>query len=324
MDFDRHTQLRFYEMLYRIRRFEETIIDQYRKGNVPGFLHLSPGQEAIAVGACIQLRRDDYVASTHRGHGHMLTKGARPDRMMAEVLGRRDGYCAGKGGSMHIADPDIGILGATGIVGSGLVFANGAAFSAQYRGTDQVTLCFFGDGASNEGTFHEGLNIASLWRLPVVFICENNGFAESTRQCEHQRCKDVATRAIGYDMPGIVVDGNDVLAVYEVVHETIKRARAGDGPSLIEAKTYRLRGHHEGDPQNYRTKEEVACWLERDPVPCFRGVLLGEGVTEEEIKAIESAIEVELREALAFALASPPPDVSEARHGIFTEAAEVA
>lgn len=324
MELDRETRLHLYKTMCRIRTFELTIIDQYRKGNVPGFLHLSPGQEGIAVGACCQLRPDDYIVSTHRGHGHMLAKGARSDLMMAEVFGRKTGYCAGKGGSMHIADPDIGILGATGIVGSGLVLANGPAFSAKYRGTDQVTLCFLGDGASNEGTFHEGLNMASLWQLPVVFICENNLYAESTPQCEHMRCENVADRAAAYNMPGVVLDGNDVLAVYEVVGAAIKQAREGGGPTLIECKTYRQRGHHEGDSQSYRTQEEVADWMERCPIKRFQEVLLQEGVNEEELKAIEHAAQEEMQAALKFSLDSPLPDVSEARDGIYTETTEAA
>ena len=223
---------------------------------------------------------------------------------------------------MHIADPDLGILGAIGIVGAGLVIANGAAFSAQYRGTDQVAVCFFGDGASNTGTFHEGLNLASLWQLPVVFVCENNAYAESTPQDEHQRIRDVAVRAKSYDMPGVIVDGNDVKAVYHAAGKAVQRARSGGGPTLIEAKTYRLRGHYEGDPQSYRSREEVDRWRERCPIALLREALLQQGTSAEEIAAIDARVEVEIEAAVAFAEESPHPDVGEARSGIFTIVAE--
>lgn len=324
MEVDRTTKLELYGTMIRIRRFEEVVIELFARGKIPGFLHSYLGEEAVAAGACAHLRSDDYITSTHRGHGHILAKGARTDLAMAELFGKRTGYCHGKGGSMHIADPDIGILGAIGIVGAGLVIANGAAFSAQYRGTDQVTVCFFGDGASNTGTFHEGLNLASLWQLPVIFVCENNAYAESTPQRDHQRIKDVAIRAQSYDMPSCIVDGNDVLAVYEAVGEAVTRARSGGGPTLIEAKTYRIRGHYEGDPQNYRTREEVDLWRERCVIRRFREVLLKDGVAEDELDAIDAKIEAELEAAIAFAEESPLPDVSEARYGIFTETAEVA
>lgn len=323
MKVDRTTKLELYKTMVRIRRFEEVVIELFARGKIPGFLHSYLGQEAIAAGACTHLRPDDYITSTHRGHGHILAKGARTDLAMAELFAKRTGYCHGKGGSMHIADPGIGILGATGIVGAGLAIANGAAFSAQYRGTDQVTVCFFGDGASNTGTFHEGLNLASLWQLPVIFVCENNAYAESTPQRGHQRIKDVAIRAQGYDMPGCIVDGNDVLAVYEAAGEAVSQARSGGGPTLIEAKTYRIRGHYEGDPQNYRTREEIDLWRERCPIRRFREVLLKDGVAGHELDAIDAKIEAELEVAIAFAEESPLPDVSQARYGIFTETVEV-
>ena len=326
MDFDRDTRLRFYRTMHRIRRFEETIVDQYRRGNVPGFLHLSPGQEAIAVGACSQLRPDDYVTSTHRGHGHCIAKGA-PHRPHDGRAVRPVGRLLPRQGRLHAhrrlrpGHPGRERHRRLGPAS----WPSARPSPPSYRGTDQVTVCFFGDGASNQGTFHEGLNMASLWKLPVVFICENNCYAESTRQCEHQAVKDVAERAAGYGMPGVIVDGNDVEAVYEVVAAAVARARAGEGPTLIEAKTYRQRGHHEGDPATYRTKEEVDGWLERCPVKCYREALLRDGVaTEAELAAIEAATEDEMRAALAFALASPLPDVSTARDGIFTETAEVA
>ena len=319
---DLETKLKLYETMVRIRRFEEKVIDLFARGKIPGFLHSYYGEEAVATGACAQLRPDDYITSTHRGHGHILAKGARTDLAMAELFGKRTGYCHGKGGSMHIADPDIGILGAKGIVGSGIVIANGAGFSAQYRGTDQVTVCFFGDGASNQGTFHEGLNIASLFRLPVIFVCENNGFGMSTSQCNHQAIPDIAVRAQGYNMPGVVVDGNNVLAVYETVGEAIKRARAGGGPTLVEAKTFRVRGHYEGDTQPYRTREELEACRERCPSKRLKGALVQEGVLEA-AEAIEARISVELDAAVAFAESSPPPEPAEALQGIFAPTPEV-
>jgi pyruvate dehydrogenase E1 component alpha subunit len=324
MAMDRSTQLWLYEMMFRIRRFEEWVIDLFARGKIPGFLHSYLGEESVATGACAHLRKDDYIISTHRGHGHILAKGARTDLAMAELFGKRTGYCNGKGGSMHIADPDIGILGANGIVGAGIVIANGAGLSAQYRGTDQVCVCFFGDGASNQGTFHEGLNLASVWKLPVVFVCENNAYAMSTQPREGLSVQDVSVRAAAYGIPGVTVNGNDVLAVYEAAGVAIENARAGKGPALVEAKTYRIRGHYEGDPQTYRTREEVDEWRTRCPILCYRASLLESGVSEDELKSIDARVEAELLEAVEFADKSPLPDVSEARHGIFTEVAEVA
>ena len=321
---DRAMGLQLYEIMVRIRRFEEVVIELFARGKIPGFLHSYLGQEASATGVCAHLRADDYITSTHRGHGHILAKGARTDLAMAELFGKSTGYCNGKGGSMHIADPDIGILGAIGIVGAGLVIANGAAFSAQYRGTDQVAVCFFGDGASNTGTFHEGLNLAALWQLPVIFVCENNCYAESTPQCDHQSITDVAVRAQGYGMPSCIVDGNDVLAVYEAAGEAIARARSGQGPTLLETKTYRMRGHYEGDPQNYRSREEVDQWRDLGPIRRFRGVLTGEGVVDAELEAIDAGVEAELEAAITFAEESPLPDVRDVRYGIYTEETEVA
>jgi len=320
---DRTTCLRLYETMCRIRRFEETVIELFARGKIPGFLHSYLGQEASATGVCAHLRDDDYITSTHRGHGHILAKGARTDLAMAELYGKSTGYCNGKGGSMHIADPDIGVLGAIGIVGAGLVIANGAAFAAQYRGTDQVAICFFGDGASNTGTFHEGLNMAALWQLPVVFVCENNCYAESTPQCDHQLITDVAVRAQGYAMPSDIVDGNDVLAVYESAGRAIERARSGGGPTLLETKTYRIRGHYEGDPQNYRTREEVDEWRELCAIRRFRKELVEDGMPEGELDAIDAAIEGEIGDAIAFAEESPHPDVQSVLHGIYTEGTEL-
>jgi len=316
------TRLWMYEMMLRIRRFEECVIDLFARGRIPGFLHSYLGQEAIAAGVCAHLRQDDYIISTHRGHGHVLAKGARADLAMAELYGKRSGYCHGKGGSMHIADPDIGILGANGIVGAGIVIANGSAFSALYKGTDQITVCFFGDGASNQGTFHEGLNLAALWKLPVVFVCENNAYAMSTCQSAHQCIPDISLRAGSYGMPGASVDGNDVLSVYEVAGEAVERARAGEGPTLLEARTYRIRGHYEGDAQIYRSREEVDKWLESCPLKRYETLLVEGGISEGQLNTIKEKIESEMQEAITFAENSPPPDPSEARAGIYLETEE--
>ncbi len=294
--------------MVRIRRFEERAIDLFMAQEMPGFLHSCIGQEAVAAGACEALRQDDYITSTHRGHGHVIAKGLRLDRMMAELFGRTTGYCKGKGGSMHIADFSLGILGANGIVGGGIPIAVGAALSAQMRGSGQVSLSFFGDGASNQGSFHEAANMASAWRLPAVFVCENNLYAVSTRQSVHMNVVDIAERSKAYGMPGAVVDGNDPLTVYDAVRDAVERARKGDGPSFIECKTYKWMGHYIGDPANYRPKEEVAEWKARDPLPRFEGLLVDTGVlTGNEARGIREAVEAELDSALEYARSSPHP-----------------
>jgi TPP-dependent pyruvate/acetoin dehydrogenase alpha subunit len=238
--------------------------------------------------------------------------------MMAELFGKRTGYCKGKGGSMHIAEPELGMLGANAIVGAGIAIINGAALTAQYLGTDQVAVAFFGDGASNTGVFHEALNMASVWNLPSIFVCENNGYAESTPRHQHQKIEDIAARAKAYDMPAATVDGNDVGAVYLAAQEAVARARSGGGPSLIEAKTYRLRGHYEGDPQIYRRREEVEAWEKKEPVERWREALLERGISLVQIEEIEAQIEEELERAVVFAEESPLPDPAEARSDIFT------
>jgi pyruvate dehydrogenase E1 component alpha subunit len=311
--------LDMYEKMVRIRLFEEKAVELFLKGVLPGFLHSSIGQEAIPVGTCAALREDDWLASTHRGHGDMIAKGARVDLMMAELFAKKTGYCKGKGGSMHIADLDLGILGATGIVGGGLPIANGAALAIQLRGGDQVIICFFGDGASNEGAFHEALNLAGVWNLPVIFICQNNLYAESTPQRQHQKIKDVFIRAESYGMPGTGVDGNDVFAVYETVSSAVERARKKGGPSLIECKTYRWLGHYVGDPSTaYRTKEEVEEWKKRDPLKLFREKLLAMGVLgEKDPEEINHKIEKEIEDAVIFAQDSPDPELEEALEDIY-------
>jgi pyruvate dehydrogenase E1 component alpha subunit len=316
---DKDTALKMYQTMVRIRLFEQRIMELFQQGRLPGFLHLSIGQEAVPTGVCAHLRPNDYISSTHRGHGDVIAKGARLDRMMAELYGKSTGYCKGKGGSMHIADLELGILGANGIVGAGIPIATGTALAFRMRRTDQVAVCFFGDGGSNTGAFHEGLNLASVWNLPVVFVCENNQFAESTPQRVHQKIKDIAVRALAYDIPGETVDGMDVLEVYRVAGEAIARARAGGGPTLVECKTYRFYGHYVGDPGTaYRPLEEVEEWKQRDPIPTFARRLVADGMTTEaELQAIDAAVQRELEDAIRFAEASPEPDLEEALRDIY-------
>lgn len=263
---DKSLLLKMYEQMLTIRRFEERAGKEFAAGKIPGFVHLYAGEEAVAVGVCSHLTDDDFITSHHRGHGHCIAKGVDIQAMVAELLGREAGACRGKGGSMHIADVHKGMLGANGIVGGGFPLATGAGLTCKYMDRGNVAVCFFGDGASNQGTFHESLNLASIWNLPVVYVAENNGYAESTPVTYHMSCRDIAERAAGYDMPGVTVDGLNVLAVYEAAGEAIARARRGEGPSLIECKTYRYYGHFEGDTITYRTKEELAAFMERDAI----------------------------------------------------------
>ena len=311
--------IEFYEKMVLIRFFEEKAVELFLKGVLPGFIHSSIGQEAVSVGAVSALREDDYLASTHRGHGDIITKGARVDRMMAELFAKKTGYCKGKGGSMHIADLELGILGATGIVGGGLPIANGAALACQMKGTDQVCLVFFGDGASNQGFFHEALNLGSLWNLPVIYVCQNNFYAESTPQSQHQKIKDISIRGMAYDIPGVSVDGNDVVAVHEIVTEAVERARKRKGPSLIECKTYRHLGHYVGDPSTaYRTKEEIEGWKKRDPIRLHRENLLGSGIcSEKDLQEIEGKATREVDQAVVFAMNSPEPELEDALEDIY-------
>jgi len=310
--------LEMYRTMVRIRTFEKRVAKEFAAGNIPGFVHLYVGEEATATGACTNLRPDDYITSTHRGHGHLIAKGGKTKRMMAELYGKKTGYNKGKGGSMHIADMDIGILGANGIVGAGIPVAAGAALSAQLRETDQVVICFFGDGATDTTRFHEGVNMASHWKLPVVFTIENNLWAMSTRTSNVRNITSLTDRAAAYGIPGITVDGNDVLAVYEAVGEAVARARRGEGPTLVECQTYRHRGHSEGDPAGYRAKEEVDEWMKKDPIPRFRGKLIEMGVlTEKGANEIDQAMLKELDEAVKFAEESPLPDPDEALEDVF-------
>ena len=309
MDIPKDKLVHMYETMVTIRHFEEGVAKLMRDGKSPGLAHLYVGQEGVGVGACSLLTNDDYIASSHRGHGHLIAKGGDPKGMYAELLGRSPGYCHGKGGSMHIADLDLGMLGANGIVAAQAPIAVGAAFAARYKGSRAVSLCFFGDGATNEGALHEAMNLAALLKLPVVFVCENNLYGEWTRQDRHQTIHDVAERAKAYDMPGVVVDGMDVLAVREVMSEAVERARRGDGPSLVECKTYRFYDHQgAGDGSTDRPPEEIAEWKTRDPIPRFRSYLIEtETLTEAEAAQIEQRVATRIEEAIAFAEAAPFP-----------------
>ena len=304
-----------------IRRFEESAEESYMRGLIHGTMHLSIGQEASAVGICSALSETDYITSTHRGHGHCIGKGADVKRMFAEFFGKEDGYCQGRGGSMHIADPSKGNLGANGIVGGGIPIAVGAALAAKRLGNGKVAVSFFGDGANNEGSFHEALNMASVWKLPVVFVCENNNYGMSTSTERSTAVKNVADRAVAYAMPGVIVDGNRFADVAAASHAAAARARAGDGPTLIECKTYRTRGHSRSDRNRYRTKEEIDSWIERDPIGAFERDLLAFGlVSESQIAAIKTSVEDEIRDALVFAAASPSPPVSALTKNVYTPA----
>ncbi|MBI2877114.1 MAG: thiamine pyrophosphate-dependent dehydrogenase E1 component subunit alpha [Candidatus Tectomicrobia bacterium] len=318
MELDREQWIGLLKTMLTIRNFELRLAELFAAGKVPGFVHLYAGQEAVAAGVCANLRRDDYIASTHRGHGHCIAKGGDLRQMMAELYGRATGYCKGKGGSMHIADLDIGILGANGIVGGGLVIAPGAGLSAKLRKTDQVTVCFFGDGASNQSTFHEGINLASVWNLPVIFVCENNLYGISTHQSRHQKIRDVSDRAQAYGIPGVTLDGNDVIAVYQAAQEAVRRARAGEGPTLLECKTYRQRGHFEGDPMVYRPREEMEEWRRRDPIERFWGKLREMRLLEEaDYQEMDRQIRAQIEEAIRYAEESPVPEPAAMREDVY-------
>jgi pyruvate dehydrogenase E1 component alpha subunit len=317
---DKPVLLDIYWKMVAVRTFEETAADLYLKGQLPGFLHVYIGEEAVAAGVMAHLTPQDMITSTHRGHGHAVAKGARFDMMMAELFAKKTGYCHGKGGSMHIADIDLGILGANGIVGGGVPIATGAGLALKMKGSDRVTVSFFGDGASNTGAFYEGVNLASVWHLPVVFVCENNQYAQSTPRATHQKVKDIADRAAAFNIPGVVMDGMDAFDVYQKSGEAIDRARVGGGPTLLEAKTYRFLGHFVGDPQPYRTKEEVEEWKKRCPILLFRQRVFGEGkISAAELDAIDAAIKKEMEAAVEFGRTSPEPEVETALQDIFTE-----
>jgi 2-oxoisovalerate dehydrogenase E1 component len=318
MTLSKQALLDLYEAMQRIRKFEEGVSEQFAAGRIPGFVHLCIGQEGVAVGACASLNPDDYITSTHRGHGHLIAKGGDLDRMMAELYGKETGYCRGRGGSMHIVDVGLGILGANGIVGAGTQIAAGAGLSSKVRDSGQVVVCFFGDDATTEGMFHESMNLAALWDLPVIFMCENNLYGQFTPYAKHTRVPDVAEKARAYGVPGVIVDGNDVLAVRAATDEAATRARAGGGPTLIECKTYRWHGHMEGDVYGYRTEAEIEEWKEKCPIGRFRSRLIAEGVAgQEEFDGIDERVDAAVRAAIEFAEGSNDPDPSTATENVY-------
>jgi TPP-dependent pyruvate/acetoin dehydrogenase alpha subunit len=322
MHLDKQLLLEMYHQMKRIRRFEEMAAELYKRGTVVGLLHLCIGQEAVATGACLTLTKDDYITCTHRGHGQMLAKDGDMKLLLAELCGRVTGCCRGKGGSIHIADLSRGVLGATGVVGAGIGIATGAALSALKRKSGQVTLCFFGDGAANQGLFMEVANMAALWRLPVVYLCENNGFGEYTRYEEATvTCQPTGARAAAFGIPISEVDGNDVMAVYQGVKAAVERARSGEGPTFIEAHTYRLAGHHMGDvgfSRGYRTSQELEDRWKREPIGRFhRWLLENNQCSKTELDEIDSQVEVEIEQAVNFVSDSPWPEMDEITEHVY-------
>jgi TPP-dependent pyruvate/acetoin dehydrogenase alpha subunit len=315
----RETLVWLYRTMTTIRAFEERVSREFKTGEMPGFVHMYIGQEAVATGMCADLGEQDYITSTHRGHGHCIAKGCSIEAMMCELYGRETGLCKGRGGTMHIADFARGMLGASAIVGGGIPLATGGALAAQVIAPgERVAVCFFGDGAANQGVFHECLNLASIWKLPVVYVCENNGFAESTPASYATSVPDIATRATSYGIPGIGVDSKDVLEVYRAAHDAIARARSGEGPTLIEAKTYRWYGHFEGDPEFYRDSEERDALRRFDPIDPFRKRLLAESVISPgDVDRIAEEIEGMLDEAVESAKASPWPVAEDLEHFVY-------
>jgi len=317
---ERERSLHMYRQMVMIRQFEEQVNQLYMSARMPGLAHLYSGEEAVAVGVCAALRRDDYITSTHRGHGHCLAKGASVDRMFAELLGKAPGYCRGKGGSMHIADQDTGNLGANAIVGGSAGIATGAAFSSKMRGSDQVAVCFFGDGAMGQGLLYEVMNMASLWKLPVIYVCENNLYNEYTHYSE-TTAGELAARAKGFGITTAEVDGQDAATVYETAQRLVDAARRGEGPAFLLCNTYRYYGHHVGDIQRgyYRSKEEEEHWkTDRDPIKLLGQRLVAEGVaTEAELERIGTEVEAEVEAGVAFALEAEYPDPSEVDQHVY-------
>jgi pyruvate dehydrogenase E1 component alpha subunit len=307
-----------------IRRFEERCNYLYLEGRIPSTLHLYIGQEAVAVGVCANLRRDDYLLSTHRPHGHAIAKGVEPRAIMAELMAKSTGCCRAKGGSMHVGDVNVGMFPAIAITGGNAPIAAGTALAAKWLDKDRVTVCFFGEGAANEGAVHEAMNMAAIWDLPVVYVCENNLYAASTPVSKSFRIEDIADRASGYGMPGVIVDGNDVEAVYKVAGEAIDRARRREGPTLVEAKTYRQCGHSRSDPRTYRSREEEALWAARDPILRLAERLKARGLADnDDLTAIEQEVETLVDEAVEYAQISPAPEPEEALDHVFWTETEV-
>ncbi len=320
MEIPKEELLRIYETMVTIRKFEETAEKNFLQGEIPGFIHLYIGEEAIGAGIISQLRKDDFITSTHRGHGHMIAKGADMKKMMAELYGKKTGYCKGKGGSMHIMSFDIGVLGANGVVAGGLPIAAGAGMAIKLKGTDQVVVCFFGDGATGRGAFHEALNWASVYELPIIFVNENNQYASTAKYERVVPVKSIAERAKAYNMPGISVDGNDLFEVYKVAKEAIERARIEKKPTLIEARTYRLKGHFVGDPEKYRDREEVEKWWKNEPIGRLEKYMIENGIlTEEEKERIYTSAIEKVNEAVKYAQQSPFPEPQEALSDLFVD-----
>ena len=302
----REKLLELHYSMVKVRRVEERLVDIFTQGKIPGFIHVSIGQEGVAAGVCSCLNPDDFIYTTHRGHGQALAKGINLKSFMAEIFGRKDGCCKGKSGSMHIASKESGVAGSNGIVGAGLPISLGAAFASMYRGEDKVTVCFFGDGASNQGTFHESLNIAALWNLPVIFCCENNGWAQFSSQKSYIKLENISIRAQAYGMRGVTVDGDDVLQVRKEAEKAVARARTGRGPTLLECKTHRWLGHYVGDAQKYRPPMEVQQVKEFDPVARFEKFLIESGhIAQDYLDTVEARIISEIEEAIAYAESSP-------------------
>jgi TPP-dependent pyruvate/acetoin dehydrogenase alpha subunit len=318
MQVERETLLDMYRRMVLIREFELAAMDLFKRGQAKGAMHPYIGQEASGVGVCMALRRDDVIAGTHRSHGHNIAKGADTKKMMAELLGKETGYCKGRGGSMHIAAFETGSLGALAVVGSGIPLAVGAALAFKMRGEDRVAVPFTGDGGSNTGNWHEGVNMASIWNLPVIFVLENNHYAVSTRLDNAVKVKDLSIRAQGYGIPGVRVDGFDVLAVYEAATEAVARARRGEGPTLLVTESYRLEGHYAGEPEVYRTRAEVDEYRKLDPIPRFRTYLIDKGkVRPDELSMIDVDAKNEISNAVQFAKTSPTPDPATAMDYIY-------
>lgn len=319
MKITKQEKLELFRKMLLVRAFEEKAGELFQQNLIPGFIHLSIGEEASSVGTCSVLRKDDYVASTHRGHGHLIAKGADPKFMFAELFGKATGYCKGKGGSMHIADFSIGILGANGVVAGGFPIIVGAGLSIKLRKTDQVAVVFFGDGAANRGPFHEAANMAAIWKLPVIFVCENNLYASTTPASYALAGGSVAARAAGYGLPGVTIDGNDILKVRDAVGEAVQRARKGEGPSIVENKTYRYRGHFEGDPQLYRSPAEIERFKNKqDPIQRFRNLLKKEGIlSDKHEKAMRGEVILQIEEAVTYAKGAPLPRPEEALEDLF-------
>lgn len=311
MDISAATLAAMYETALTIRLFEQRAIEQYRVGNIRGYLHPYLGEEAIAVGAIAPLRPTDYIVSTHRGHGHAIAKGHEPRAMMAELLGRATGYCRGRGGSMHVSNLALRNLGANGVVAGGMPLAVGAAFAIRLKGETDLVVSFCSDGSAANGAFHEALNLAAIWHLPVVFVLENNHYAVSTPIRDSALVENLSDRAAGYGMPGVTVDGNDAVAVLQAMVGAVERARAGEGPTLLECKTYRHGGHHVNDPGLYLPKDELARWKAHDPLGVLRERLLEAGVADSEIDLIDRRVEAVMDEAVEFAESSAQPDVDE-------------